>query len=100
MMGANHGILHVPAIPSTDPNLTLDKVLEKTPLGRQIVSQKLLEVLRANRRWPVGKLLIWKHPQDVAEHDGLDGRNLWHVIGNFVFNLTSRSSPHFRESNG
>ena len=92
-MGTDHDLLRMPAIPSTDPNLTLEKVLEKTPLGRQIVSQKLLDVLRANTRWPVGKLLTWKHPQEVAEHDGLDGRSLWHAIGNSVYNLTSRSSP-------
>lgn len=41
----------------------------------------------------LGKLLMWKHLQEVSERDGQDGRDLWCVIGNFIYDITSAFPP-------
>ncbi|KAK4228569.1 hypothetical protein QBC38DRAFT_361549, partial [Podospora fimiseda] len=37
---------------------------------------------------PVGKLIVARHIQEVAERDGADRRELWCVLGHWIYNLT------------
>jgi hypothetical protein len=67
--------------------------VECTEQGYQINSQQTVDLLKAKGRQPLGKLLKWKHPEDVAERDGQDGRELWCVVGQFIYNITRTLSP-------
>jgi cytochrome b involved in lipid metabolism len=73
------------------PGLDTETVFEKTELGRQVVSQQVVNALQAINQRPLGKLLTWKHPEEVAEHDGQDGRDLWCVIGDLIYDITGAS---------
>jgi predicted heme/steroid binding protein len=44
--------------------------------------------LSVNGNRSLGRLLTWKHPEVVSEHDGRDGRDLWCIIGNMVYDIT------------
>jgi predicted heme/steroid binding protein len=77
------------------PGLDTETVFEKTELGRQIVSQQVVDALQAKSQQPLGKLLPWKHREEVAEHDGQDGRDLWCVIGDLIYDITGASVPPF-----
>lgn len=68
--------------------LDVEKAFEWTQLGRQIVSREIIESLQAKGQEPLGKLLTWKHPEEVLEHDGRDGRDWWCVVGNSVYDIT------------
>lgn len=85
---ANYTCLHIPGILNNDPSLDVETVFKRTELGRQIVSQKIVDALDAEGHRPYGKLLTWKHEQEVSEHDGQDGRGMWCVVGNFVYDIT------------
>ena len=52
-----------------------------------------MEFLRASGRKPLGKVLTWKHPEEVSEHDGQDGRELWCTVGDLVYNITGEFTP-------
>lgn len=53
-----------------------------------IISQDLTAALDVNGDKPLGRLLSWKHPEAVAEHDGRDGRDLWCIIGDMIYDIT------------
>jgi hypothetical protein len=90
---ANHLHHAGPDILKNEPGLDLETVFEMTELGRQIVSKQVVEALKARSQHPLGKLLTWKRPEEVAEHDGQDGRDLWCVIGNLVYDITGKFAP-------
>jgi hypothetical protein len=69
--------------------------VEWTEQGHQINSQKTVDFLKAKGRRPLGKLLKWKHHEEVAERDGQDGRDLWCVVGQFIYNITRGLSPYY-----
>lgn len=48
----------------------------------------MLEAIQAEKYKPLGKLLTWKHSHEVLERDGQHGRDLWCVVGHFVYDLT------------
>ncbi|KAK4233559.1 hypothetical protein C8A03DRAFT_19390 [Achaetomium macrosporum] len=73
-----------------DPTVDLGTVLEQTQLGRMIVFREIMDAIRAQGQRPLGKLLTWRHLQEVHEHDGQDGRALWCVIGQFIYDITER----------
>jgi hypothetical protein len=50
-----------------------------------------VEVLSGRK--PLGKVLTWKHPEEVYEHDGQDGRELWCIVGSFIYNITGELTP-------
>ncbi|KAL2164868.1 hypothetical protein VTH06DRAFT_164 [Thermothelomyces fergusii] len=84
-----YDVVDVGDLPGFGAKVDTEPVFESTELGRVIVSQKLVKALQANNRKPLGKLLTCKHPQEVFEHDGRDGRALWCVIGHFVYDITA-----------
>ncbi|KAK3294383.1 uncharacterized protein B0H64DRAFT_400579 [Chaetomium fimeti] len=83
-----YDVFDVRALFKRNPDLDTETALESTELGRAIVSQELRTALDANGDKPLGKLLTWKHPEVVSEHDGRDGRDLWCTIGNVVYDIT------------
>ena len=60
--------------------------LEITEVGQKIVSPNLAERVQQDER--LGKLLSWRHAEEVAERDGQDGRRLWCTIGHFIYDIT------------
>jgi predicted heme/steroid binding protein len=71
-----------------NPGFDDEKIFESTELGRIIISQQLAVAPSVNGNKPLGRLLTWKHPEVVFEHDGRDGRDLWCIIGNMVYDIT------------
>ncbi|KAH6856166.1 hypothetical protein B0I37DRAFT_366715 [Chaetomium sp. MPI-CAGE-AT-0009] len=83
-----YDVFDVTAVLKRNPGLDIETVFESTALGRVIVSQELTTALDSNGDTPLGRLLTWKHPEVVSEHDGQDGRDLWCIIGNVVYDIT------------
>ncbi|KAK3307400.1 uncharacterized protein B0T15DRAFT_177191 [Chaetomium strumarium] len=71
-----------------DPAIDLGTILAWSSLGRVIVSSEIIAAIQADDQRPLGKLLTWRHLQEVHEHDGKDGRDLWCVIGQFIYDIT------------
>lgn len=66
--------------------INFDRALKVTELGQEIVEARLAEI--AKQQAPLGKLLRWRHAEEVGERDGQDGRRLWCTIGNFIYDIT------------
>ncbi|KAK3899445.1 hypothetical protein C8A05DRAFT_18124 [Staphylotrichum tortipilum] len=81
-----HDVFDIRHILLKNPDIHMDTALKTTGLGQQIVSEQLAEI--AQRQKPHGKLLTWRHPEEVAERDGQDGRPLWCTIGHFIYDIT------------
>ncbi|KAK4096089.1 hypothetical protein N658DRAFT_459306 [Parathielavia hyrcaniae] len=84
-----YDVFDVTSILQNDPSIDVEGFFEKTKVGRQIVSERVVEALKAKSQKPLGKVLTWRRPEEISEHDGQDGRNLWCVIGNIVYDITN-----------
>lgn len=42
---------------------------------------------------PIGKLLMYKRHEEIAEHNGKNGMPLWISVGTDVYDVTSESRP-------
>ncbi|KAK4044120.1 hypothetical protein C8A01DRAFT_31721 [Parachaetomium inaequale] len=84
-----YDVFNISMVLRDHPEFDVESVYEPTEFGRVIVSRDLVEALRVSGRKPLGKLLTWKHPQEVSEHDGQDGRELWCTVGDLVYNITA-----------
>ncbi|KAK4159821.1 hypothetical protein QBC43DRAFT_221119 [Cladorrhinum sp. PSN259] len=90
---ASYDIYDLTPIRAADRTLTNPDIFEaRGELGYTVIkpgrARNLIRSFQArNAISPVGKLVMARHIQEVAERDGVDGRELWCVIGHWIYNL-------------
>lgn len=67
----------------------INTLCEKSPYGIKARPQFAQE-LRSGQL-PEGKLLLPLRVEDIAERNGEGGKPLWIIVGNDVFDITSKS---------